>query len=145
VDNNFLIFDWFHKPTFSGRYLNFNSQHPLCQKKGTIIGLVDRAFSLSHPRFHNKNLDFVIRVLLDNGYPLKLIFDVFNQRLKYLINKHDDTNDKTQENASSFFTIPYLPKVTEQYRNIIKNMDIKLSFFSLNKLKKKKIHQSTQR
>jgi len=97
---------------------------------------VDRAFSLTHPKFHNKNFDFVIRVLLDNGYPLKLIFDVFNQRLKYLFKKHDDTNDKTLEKASSFFTTPYLPNVTEQFRSIIKNMNIRLSYFSLNKLKK---------
>lgn len=89
-----------------------------------------------HPRFHNKNFDFVVKILLDNCYPLNLIFDVFNQRLKYLINKHEDISDKTQENASSFFTVPYLPSVTEQFRNIIKNTNIRLSFFSLNKLKK---------
>ncbi|KMQ88407.1 hypothetical protein RF55_12118 [Lasius niger] len=46
---NHIICDWFHKPTFSGRYLNFFSQHPFCQKRGTVIGLFDRAFRLSHP------------------------------------------------------------------------------------------------
>lgn len=51
-ENNRLLFDWYHKPTFSNRYLNFLSQHPECQKRGTIIGLIDRAFMLSHPKFH---------------------------------------------------------------------------------------------
>lgn len=32
-NNNYIIFDWYHKDTFSGRYLHFLSQHPLCQKK----------------------------------------------------------------------------------------------------------------
>ncbi|EFN74899.1 hypothetical protein EAG_11700, partial [Camponotus floridanus] len=32
-DNNKLYFDWYHKPTFSSRYLNFLSQHPVCQKR----------------------------------------------------------------------------------------------------------------
>jgi len=43
LTNNYIKFDWFHKDTFSGRYLNFHSNHPICHKKGTIIGLVDRA------------------------------------------------------------------------------------------------------
>ncbi|XP_071640871.1 uncharacterized protein [Temnothorax longispinosus] len=35
INNNGLIeFDWYHKPTFSGRYLNFNSCHPSSQKRG---------------------------------------------------------------------------------------------------------------
>jgi len=42
--NNNIKFDWFHKPTFSGRYLNFLSQHPLSQKRGTIINM----FFFSH-------------------------------------------------------------------------------------------------
>lgn len=67
INNNFLEFDWFHKPTFFRRYLNFESQHPLCQKRGTIIGLTDRAFLLSHPRFHKKNMELVVAILLDYG------------------------------------------------------------------------------
>lgn len=48
-DNNFIIFDWHHKDTFSGRYLHFMSQHPLCQKRGAVIGLIDKVFRLFHP------------------------------------------------------------------------------------------------
>lgn len=84
--NNVIEFDWYHKPTFSGRYLNFESQHPLCHKKGTIMSLVDRAVLLSHPRFHHKNLSLVIDMLLDNGYPLPLIFQVLQSRLKSICN-----------------------------------------------------------
>jgi len=28
-----IIFDWYHKPSFSGRLLNFHSQHPIIHKK----------------------------------------------------------------------------------------------------------------
>jgi len=64
-----IEFNWYHKPTFSGRYLNFLSQHPLSQKRGTIVGMVDRAILLSHPIFHRDNLRMIIKVLLDNDYP----------------------------------------------------------------------------
>ncbi|XP_070170797.1 uncharacterized protein [Polyergus mexicanus] len=47
IKDSLIEFDWYHKPTFSGRYPNFGSQHPLCQKKGTINELTDRAFSPS--------------------------------------------------------------------------------------------------
>ena len=76
-----LIFDWYRKPTFSGRFLNYFSWHPLCQKIGTIIGLIDRVLLLSHPSFHKKNFDLVIKILLNNGYPLSLIFSTITKRL----------------------------------------------------------------
>ncbi|XP_071652732.1 uncharacterized protein [Temnothorax longispinosus] len=45
--NERLIFDWYHKPTFSERYLSFFSSHPNSQKRGVAMGLIDRAFRLS--------------------------------------------------------------------------------------------------
>jgi len=77
--------DWFHKKTFSGRFLSFYSSHPLCHKIGTIYSLIDRAFLLSDPIFHQKNIELIIKLLLDNGYPLSLIFEKINNRLKTLI------------------------------------------------------------
>jgi len=47
--NSRLIFNWYRKPTFSSRFLNFYSQHPFLHKKGTIISLIDRVILLSHP------------------------------------------------------------------------------------------------
>jgi hypothetical protein len=99
--NNVLEFDWYHKPTFSGRYLNFLSAHPLSQKRGTIMEMVDRAFLLSDPHFHKKNIELIIGVLLNNDYPVQLIFETVNARLKSLIYKQTlkqidtDTNNTT--------------------------------------------------
>ena len=56
IKKNVLQFDWYQKPTYSGRILNFWSQHPISQKRGVISGLVDKAFLLSHRDFHGKNL-----------------------------------------------------------------------------------------
>jgi len=74
--------------TFSDRYLSFFSNHPRCHKTGIINILVDRAVFLSHPMFYEKNLKLVINLLLNNGYPLKLIFEIINRRLKNIfVNK----------------------------------------------------------
>ena len=37
-----IITNWYRKPTFSGRYLNYNSHHPLSNKIAIIYCLVDR-------------------------------------------------------------------------------------------------------
>jgi len=78
ISDNKIYIDWYHKKTFSGRFLSFYSSHPLCHKIGTIYSLTDRAFLLSHPKFHQKNLEFAIDLLLENGYSLDLIFEKMN-------------------------------------------------------------------
>jgi hypothetical protein len=86
-NDNILIVVWYHKPTFSGRYLNFLTAHPLSQKRGTIMGMVDRAFLLSDLKFHKKNIEFIVDTLLTNDYPA-FIFETINSRLKSLIHKN---------------------------------------------------------
>jgi len=61
------------------------------------MGLVDRAFLLSHPEFHKKNLEFVIRILLNNDYPLNFIFKVMTNRIKSLVNKKTFKHNKTPQ------------------------------------------------
>jgi len=69
-----MIFDWYHKPSFSGRLLNFHSQQPITHKKGVVISLIDKVLSLSHPDFQQKNFTLMNKLLLDNAYPLDFIF-----------------------------------------------------------------------
>ncbi|EFN64476.1 hypothetical protein EAG_00153, partial [Camponotus floridanus] len=80
INNNHIEFDWYRKPTFSGRLLNFFSHHPLSHKRGVVIGLTDRIFKLSHPRFHEKNFKFIFSMLHDNGYPSEFIFATVKKR-----------------------------------------------------------------
>ncbi|KYN09501.1 hypothetical protein ALC57_18369 [Trachymyrmex cornetzi] len=62
IDNHRIIFDIYRKKTFSGRFLNFYSNYPLCHKKGTIISFIDKIILLSHPWFQQKNLIEVIHI-----------------------------------------------------------------------------------
>jgi len=59
IDNQRIIFDTYHKATFSDRFLNFYSNHPLRHKRGTLISLleiINKIFYISQPRFQQKNL-----------------------------------------------------------------------------------------
>jgi hypothetical protein len=138
LTDNHLIFDWYHKPTFSGRYLNYFSQHPACQKRGTVICLFDHVIFLSHPKFHIKNLSFAIQILLDNNYPLDFIFNVFRERIKTLIhnNKSSKNPNKNISESASFFTIPYIHNFSEKFNNVTRPLNVRISYQSLNKLNK---------
>ena len=39
------------------------------------------------------------------------------------------------EEASSYFTIPYVPHISESFKNLTKDLDVKISYFSLNKMR----------
>ena len=70
---NTIITDWFQKPTFSGRLLNYNSNHPIQQKISIIYNTIDKALGLSHPSFREKNIKFAVNIFLANDYPIKFI------------------------------------------------------------------------
>jgi len=135
-NNGVLDFDIYRKPTFSGRFLSYLSQHPCSQKRGVLISSIDRTFLLSNPRFHQENFNFIIETFLRNGYPLKFIFDTISNRLKHLINKKTKKQNlnNTDDDKKGWFLIPFIPKWTDKFKSIVNNLKMKLAFFSLNKL-----------
>lgn len=113
--NEHLIFNWFCKPTFSDRFLNFNSKHPMLHKKS--ISLTDRMHLLSHLEFHEKNSEWIINILLDNGYSIAFIFSTITKRLLikfHHLNNLEFSNNDSKENMyersrTNYFTIPMFP------------------------------------
>jgi len=117
-NNGTLEFDIYRKPTFSGRFLSYLSQHPCSQKRGVLMSSIDRTFLLSDPRFHQKNFNFIIETFLNNGYPLKFIFDTIAIRLKNLINKRtkkQNLNNETENDHTGWFVIPFISKMTDNF------------------------------
>jgi len=143
-----IVLDWFHKETFSGRFLSFYSNHPICHKIGTIFNLIDRAILLSHPKHHQKNIELCIDLLLDNGYPLDLIFDKIDTRIKkiflnkvnsdtkngILLNKKNDTD--LEMSKKKFFVIPYMCGISETVASMFNKSVFSVGFRGLNKLDK---------
>jgi len=155
ISDNTIHIDWYHKKTFSGRFLSFFSSHPLCHKIGMIYGLIDRAFLLSHPKFHQKNIEMVIRLLVENGYPLDLIFKKIHNRLKMLIYKNkkstssvNNVDDKkkylSDNNNRKIIVLPYFKKISESIANTIDKTKHIIGYRVLNNLGKHiKAHKDT--
>jgi len=150
ISNNIIYIDWFHKDSFSGRYLSFHSSHPWCHKIGTMYSLIDRAFLLSHPMFHQKNLKLVIELLLDNGYPVELIFEKMNARIKSLINNKRNPNiggskvSEDHSNNKKFIVLPYINGISEPISSTIDKTKYITGYRVLNNLGKFiKVHKDT--
>ncbi|KYM97737.1 hypothetical protein ALC62_11566 [Cyphomyrmex costatus] len=136
IKDNFLQFHWYQKPTYSGRILNFWSQHPISQKIGVIYELVDKAFLLSHPVFHKKNLKFIIDTLLLNDFPLDFIFANIKKRIYTIMNKPTQQNSNVNNivRGNIWFTIPYIRGFSDRFKSIVNGINRRISFFSINKL-----------
>jgi len=106
------------------------------------MSLVDRVILLSHPEFHKDNFNFIINTLMDNGYPLNLIFSVIKRKLYCRFQTHDlqkrmDLENSQVTNSQPYFTIPYVSCVASKFIQFFKNISFcKLSFSCLNKLNK---------
>jgi len=109
-NNNILEFDVYQKPTFSGKVLSYLSKHPISQKRGVIINMVDRAFLLSHPKYHIKNLNFIIETFLGNDYPLNFVFETIYNRLKKLLNKKTKKQDIDNVTDEGLVPDPFHPE-----------------------------------
>jgi len=91
---------------------------------------------LFHPEFHKENFDYVIKILLDNVYPLDLIFSTIRRRLHSKIN-HKHHSHKEPENISPYFIILYVSCIAKKFINFFKNISFcKLAFSCYDKLNK---------
>jgi len=105
-------------------------------KIGTIYRLIDKAILLSHPIFQEKNLEYVIRVLIVNAYPIDLIFHKINHRIKELSSR---SHSKKQEqnlsnNDRKMLVLPYIKNVSDSINlSINKNEYSMTAYRILNK------------
>jgi len=127
-DDGSLVTNWFRKPTFSGRYINFYSNHPYQYKLNTIKNLVDHAILLSDIRFHFDNLKIVESILLNNGYPKNIVINETKKRYRFLkenrmnvaSKKGDIGHDK--DKGKYTMAVPYIGNVSDDIKRIVKNM-----------------------
>jgi len=70
---------------------------------------------------------------------IRLILFLINEHLKFLLSNEilkQNTNDTSDEDIvkKSWFTIPFVSEISYKFKDIIKDLNVDLVFFSLNKL-----------
>uniref|UniRef100_A0A0C9RM79 AI1 protein n=1 Tax=Fopius arisanus TaxID=64838 RepID=A0A0C9RM79_9HYME len=127
-----IDFDWYRKPTSSGRYLNYYSHHPKGQKICTIYNLIDRGLLLSNLEFHLKNLTYIQESLVQNGYPRKLVLRAVSRRQALVLNPKnyysDDFRRHRRINEHRWVTLPYVEGLSETLQSNLQGFRFSLSF-----------------
>lgn len=116
---------WYTKPTWSGRYLNFNSYSPMKYKKSVINSLVDRAVTLTDTHFRPQCLEKVRQTLIENEYPKSFFEPIIKNRINKIYNAKQHITNKTINN--NFISLPFIPEITNKIKNVLKPFKINIA------------------
>lgn len=122
--NGKIATDWFHKKTWSGRYLDYNSWLPMTYKKNTVGILTQKILTLSDPDFHQKNFKILQQTLISNNYPIKLIKQIINSKIQ--TQNDQQINSTTTTNIQQkYVSVPYIKNLFENISSLSKKLNIK--------------------
>jgi predicted GIY-YIG superfamily endonuclease len=116
-----IAMNWYHKPTWSGRYLQYHSNLPHSYKVNTVTLLAKKILHLSDEKFHSENFKLLTNTLLENGYPRKLI----KNKIFQAKNQRTVERDKEKEEMN-FVSVPYVKGLHEKMNDLCKNYSLKL-------------------
>ena len=71
----------YRKPTFSGQYIRWESFSPCKRKTILIATLVHRALMICTKNKLQQEIDFVKKILLDNGYPEDIVLKHISKKI----------------------------------------------------------------
>ena len=111
----------YRKPTHTGKYLAFDSHHPICHKKSVDKTLLRRAdcrqSSLDSKAEERK---YVSKVLKANGYT-----KTFLRNCQTPVTNSNALDER--EPATGFAVIPYIEGVTEPIKRILNSHNVKVA------------------
>lgn len=108
-ENGKLITNWYAKGIASGRLINFHSTQPMSMKTNTATNLINKILNISDKRFRNENISKIRKIMNQNSYPTQITNNLINKILR----KQSNTNTKNQSTERVFYSVPYVPKLTE--------------------------------
>ena len=129
-NDGFIETNWYTKKTYSGRVLNFLSNHPKHQKRAMVMNLVDKAIFLAHKKYHKDNIQFIKNILYNNKYPPTFFNKIINKRLNYLKYNYNNDNENTR-NTIDFdenIILPYYSTLSERLEQNLKKHDKKVIY-----------------
>ena len=114
--------DIYKKPTFSGRYLNFLSNHSTSTKIGIIKNLLHKILQLSDKKFHQKNFQQLKNDLLLNNFPLHFIQRNFKNFFNNTNSDNIHSSDpKPKIGLKNTIVLPLIPNISNNIKHTLKS------------------------
>lgn len=113
----------FRKVSQTNRYLDFQSNHPLCHKLSVVRSLTDRAYQFSSTsQQRNSEVNFVKDVLSSNNYP------------KSVLDRVRTDNRSKEEKTTRSVVIPYVKGLSEKITRVLRPFQISTFYKPINKI-----------
>lgn len=126
TQENKIILDWYQKPTASGRFLNYFSNHPQNQKYNTVIAMKNRVTHISDEMFLQNNLKKLFDIFVNNGYPKHIL-----KRLIYNSNIYDGPTEDSNQSEIRFKKLPFIKNITNSITTLFKDFsNIKIAKYN---------------
>lgn len=129
-----LSFSVYRKPTHSGRYLGFESVHPMVHKRSVVRSLVERACrTCSDTSSLQEELEIIESELTRNGYPRHFIRKTAKSLMK---NKPTETQAMDAEAPrKKRAAVPYIRGVSEALARVFRKHGVQIAHVPASKLK----------
>ncbi|XP_044756951.1 uncharacterized protein LOC123315353 [Coccinella septempunctata] len=123
---NRLMLDWYRKPSSSGRYLHFCSNHPHRQKVNMVLGLKNRIQKIAHPTLRHNNLKILFGLMRENGYPEGLLKRLIYNATPSGQPQNGDSGASTSNTQmrTIYSSIPYVRGMTHALVNLLKTPNL---------------------
>lgn len=130
-DSNTITFDWYQKPTASGRIINYYSNQPKNIIINTANNLCKRVLNISDESFHQENIKRIKKILEKNSFPENIINRIIKMNTTQTKQKPDIT-------PKIYKSMIYVPVISERLRNagIYNNEKYRLAPKTINTLRK---------
>ena len=129
-----LAFAVYRKPTHSGRYLDYESVHPVAHKRSVVRSLVQRAIrTCSDARSLQEELQTIENDLIRNGYPKHFI----KKTTKFIMHNQQQNSQAIDNTASTHqrAAIPYIQGVSEALARVFRKRGVQIAHVPASKLK----------
>ncbi|KAM7293444.1 uncharacterized protein ISCGN_026574 [Ixodes scapularis] len=125
-----LEFTVYRKPTHTGRYLRFDSNHPASHKASVVRTLLSRAKTIcSSEDYRKKEEETIISDLLNNGYTRSFIQRIARRQRKSdrRLRPIGETREIAHPRSTTRICVPYIKETSEALARVLAKEGIQMS------------------